>query len=137
MNKDQVQELISYCKEQENDFTNIQETLSYELETEQDKLLNINNVQELEEFLIELNDDRRFTNVEVIYYANAIEILQREDPSLQECLNIAYELGYQTKDLNSEILASLLLSQTAEEEYNTFVTRLCDYAEDFFNQEEE
>ena len=41
-------------------------------------------------------------DVEIIFYGNAIGYLSNEDPSLQESLEIAYEYGYTTDNLNSE-----------------------------------
>ena len=64
--------------------------------------------------MIEENDG---FNCEVIYYSNAIKYLQENDASLQESLEIAAEYGYETKNLNSEILASLLKSQNVRDEF--------------------
>jgi hypothetical protein len=52
-------------------------------------------------------------DIEIIYYSNAITYLQKNDPSLRESLEIASELGYTIKNINSELLASLLASQNA------------------------
>ena len=64
--------------------------------------------------MIEENDG---FNCEVIYYSNAIKYLQENDPSLKESFEIASGLGYETKNLNSEILASLLKSQNVRDEF--------------------
>ena len=64
--------------------------------------------------MIEENDG---FNCEVIYYSNAIKYLQENDPSLKESFEIASELGYETKNLDSEILASLLKSQNVRDEF--------------------
>lgn len=48
---------------------------------------------------------------EIIYYYNAMEYLSENDASLNEGLELASELGYELKDLNSEILATLLYQQ--------------------------
>lgn len=48
---------------------------------------------------------------EIIYFSNAMKYLSENDPSLRESLELAYDFGYETKDLNSEILASLLASE--------------------------
>lgn len=53
---------------------------------------------------------------EVIYYSNAIEFLQREDPSLGESMEIASEMCITTDCLNSELLATLLFQRKAETE---------------------
>lgn len=48
---------------------------------------------------------------EIIYFSNAMKYLSENDLSLRESLELAYDFGYETKDLNSEILASLLASE--------------------------
>ena len=63
-----------------------------------------------------VNDKGGF-DIEIIYYSNAIKYLQENDPSLQESLEIAAELGYEVKNLNSEVLASLLKSQNVRCEF--------------------
>ena len=65
--------------------------------------------------MIEENDG---FNCEVIYYSNAIKYLQENDPSLDESLEIAAGYGYELKNLNSEILASLLKSQNVRDEFS-------------------
>ena len=59
-------------------------------------------------------------NCDVIYYSNAIRYLQENDPSLNDSLEIASELGYEVKNLNSEILASLLKSKNVRDEFLDF-----------------
>jgi predicted urease superfamily metal-dependent hydrolase len=63
-----------------------------------------------------LREDGAF-NIDIIYYHKAMKYLQENDTSLTESLNIANDFGYKTCDLNSELLASLLASQYAEEEF--------------------
>ena len=67
--------------------------------------------------IYEMIDENDGFNCEVIYYSNAIKYLQENDPSLQESLEIAAEYGYEVKNLNSEILASLLKSQNVRDEF--------------------
>ena len=74
---------------------------------------------------------------EVIYYASAIKYLAENDPSLRESLEIASDFGFDPKDLNSEILASLLKTQNVTEEFyelrdevNSFFSELYDELED-------
>ena len=62
-------------------------------------------------------DEQNAFNVDIIYYANAIEYLSKNDPSLQESLSIASELGFTTENLNSELLASLLASQEVRNDF--------------------
>ena len=66
--------------------------------------------------MVILRSDGAF-DIEIIYYHNAIKYLQENDPSLTESLNIANEYGYKICDLNSEMLASLLASYNAEQEF--------------------
>tara|TARA_Y100000593_G_C4117470_1_gene240979 strand:+ start:19 stop:390 length:372 start_codon:yes stop_codon:yes gene_type:complete len=70
-----------------------------------------------------LRDDGAF-NIEIIYYNKAIKYLEENDPSLTESLNIANDCGYKTRDLNSEMLASLLASQQAEEEFYDYEDKI-------------
>lgn len=57
---------------------------------------------------------------EVIYYYRAIEFLSENDPSLKESLELASDLCYETGSLNSELLASILKTSYAEEEFFEF-----------------
>ena len=48
-------------------------------------------------------------------------------------MSIAYEYGYEAKDINSELLASLLYSQDLREQYSNIESEI----EDFFNSLED
>ena len=61
-----------------------------------------------------------------------MEYLKENDPSLSESLEIAAELGYDFKNLNSEILASLLASRKEEEIINVAVKKLAEFIENEF-----
>tara|TARA_R100000781_G_scaffold89822_1_gene55370 strand:- start:993 stop:1358 length:366 start_codon:yes stop_codon:yes gene_type:complete len=63
-----------------------------------------------------LRNDGAF-DIQIIYYHKAMKYLMANDTSLTESLNIANEYGYKTCDLNSEMLASLLASEKAQEEF--------------------
>lgn len=63
-------------------------------------------------------------NEEVIYYSNAMEYLSKNDNSLLESLGIAYELGYKTNKINSELLATLLLQQNLDQELNELISQI-------------
>ena len=65
----------------------------------------------------EMVNDKGGFDIEVIYYSNAIKYLQENDASLQESLEIAEEYGYGLKNLNSEVLASLLASRNSQESF--------------------
>lgn len=78
----------------------------------------------------EMISDNNGFDVEIIYYSNAIEYLKNNDPSLNESLEIASEYGYEVGKLNSEILASLLASQNARNDF----ADLRDDIENFFEE---
>lgn len=52
---------------------------------------------------------------EILYYHNAMDFLKEHDPSLMISLEKAEELGYSLDNLNSEILANLLLQDVLME----------------------
>jgi len=53
---------------------------------------------------------------EVIYYHVAMEFLSEHDPSMYQSMEIAQDLGYEPKDINSELLATLLFQHLAMQE---------------------
>ncbi|QDP51043.1 MAG: hypothetical protein Unbinned6004contig1002_29 [Prokaryotic dsDNA virus sp.] len=65
-------------------------------------------------------EEEGFFDVEIIYYARAMEYLQINDTSLSDSLTIAGEMGYRAEDLNSEILASLLASEKIQESFGSY-----------------
>lgn len=94
------------------------------------KSLNINNldlmdyvdIQDIDlnnafESIFDMLDEKDAFNIEIIYYYNAMEYLREHDNSLNQSLEIAQELGYKLTDLNSELLASLLASQNARDDF--------------------
>ena len=68
--------------------------------------------------------------MEVIYYASAMEYLMENDNSLRESLEIANDLGYELKNLNSEILASLLASQNSRDEFADLESEINSFFDD-------
>ena len=62
-------------------------------------------------------DDAGGFNVEIIYYYNAMEYLKEHDNSLNESLNLAMLMNYDLENLNSEVLASLLASENARNDF--------------------
>lgn len=73
----------------------------------------------------------RINEVEIIYYSTAMEILKEEDQSLTESLNLAHELSYTLENLNSEILATLLIHERCIDELNDFIQEV--EQEEIFN----
>lgn len=85
------------------------------------------NEDDLKEYL-----EDRIRECEVIYYHTAIDFLKDNDPSLGESLELASDMGYETKNLNSELLATLLLQQKLSNELSE-----TDFTECFTESEEE
>jgi len=119
MKKKQIEQLKEIIKEEEKQYNFHDFVLNY---IDDEDLNDIEDLTDLEIYLEGLNSDNELTDSEIIYYSNAIEYLQNNDPSFQESLRIASELGYNIKDLNSELLASLLSSETNKEDYITFIS---------------
>lgn len=65
----------------------------------------------------EMLEDKNAFYVDVIYYHEAMEFLHENDNSLRQSLEIAEDMGYQIANINSELLASLLKSQKAREDW--------------------
>jgi len=72
---------------------------------------------EFENFVIECLENENAFNIEIVYYYKAMQFLTEHDQSLSESLGIAMEYGYQTKHLDSELLASLLASRLARDSF--------------------
>ena len=67
--------------------------------------------------IYEMIDRNNGFDMEVIYYASAMEYLMENDNSLRKSLEIAHELGYTADKINSELLASLLKSQNERKNF--------------------
>ena len=81
-------------------------------------------------------EDHQGFDIEVIYYSRAMEYLTQNDNSLRESLEIASDIGYETKNLNSELLASLLASQNAREEFTELENEIDEFFEELEEEEE-
>lgn len=76
-------------------------------------ILELETVDELRDYL----QDNDYFNVEIIYYSRAMEYLTEHDPSLKESFRIVAEYGYQVENLSSEVLASILASETVQNDF--------------------
>ena len=65
----------------------------------------------------DLLEDNGALNIEIIYYNDAMRYLMQNDNSLRNSLDLAADFGYELKNLNSELLASLLASENARTEF--------------------
>ena len=80
--------------------------------------------------IYQMIEDSNGFDIEIIYYTRAIQYLADNDCSLRDSLEIASEYGYDCRDLNSEILASLLSSQNIREDFY----KLEDEITEFFDE---
>jgi len=85
--------------------------------------------ESFEDFEEAIQDGNGF-DIEIIYYSTAIEYLSNNDKSLRESLQLAADMGYEAKNLNSEILASLLASENAREEFAELRTEIQQFFEE-------
>jgi hypothetical protein len=88
-----LQTLLSIIEEQEKnyDFNDIID--NYIDETELQEAIENETIQD---YLESINENYELTDTEVIYYHKAIEYIKENDPSMQECFEIASEYGYET-----------------------------------------
>jgi hypothetical protein len=75
-------------------------------------------------------------DIEIIYYADAMDYLKEHDPSLSQCLELAENMGYRTGDLSSELLASILASDIVREQFNDLESDFNDLLEELTAAEE-
>lgn len=112
-----------------------------ELNTEIDVsyLVDIDNIDHDNAFdsIRQMIEDGNGFDVEIIYYAKAIEYLAENDPSLNESLEIASEYGYEVQNLNSEILASLLASKLVRDGFYELEDEINSFFEELEEEEEE
>ena len=110
-----------------------------ELRTEIDVLylVDIDNIDYDNAFdsICQMIEDGNGFDVEIIYYAKAIEYLAKNDPSLRESLEIANDMGFAADSLNSEILASLLASQNARSEFYQLEDEINSFFEELKEEE--
>lgn len=70
------------------------------------------------------NEDFEITDTEIIYFVNAIEYLKENNPSLQYSLELASDMWFEAKDLDSEKLASILASENNKDDFEKFKSKL-------------
>ena len=112
MNTEQKQRVIDFLTEQ-----------NFSSDIDFTSFLSNEDFETVEDIRSILEDNNAFS-VEIIYYSTAIEFLKLNDNSLRDSLEIASDLGYELKNLNSEILASLLASQMLRDEFSEIESEL-------------
>lgn len=93
----------------------------------------INSFEELRDYM----EEQGAFDVDIIYYGNAIQYLMENDDSLTESLELASDMGYEAKNLNSEILASILASHNERIEFDELESKLAELFDEIANEEEE
>ena len=88
-------------------------------------IYNLEDLNDLEEDFYQMISEHK-----MIYYSKCINFLKEYDNSLCESLIIAEELGYTPKNLNSEILATLLIQSYMNEELNEILEELNEILEE-------
>ena len=84
-----------------------------------DYTLNNNTFETAEELSEYLYD--RIREQEVIYYSTALDYLKDNDPSLSISIGLAHDFGFDLKNINSELLATLLLQEELMEDLSSFI----------------
>ena len=87
--------------------------------------------------LTEILYDKYAFQHEFIYYRSAMEYLLKEDDTLEEAFEYASNFGYDVKDLNSCLLASILAEERARDEWAENESEITNYIDDFDWDEED
>lgn len=69
--------------------------------------------------------------IDVIYYSNAMQYLTLHDTSLRDSIDLALERGYELKNINSELLASLLATQITTDAFWGYQSEIDEFFENF------
>ena len=125
METEQINKFKEILKEEQKDY-NFNDYVYNWIDEEDLKDLDID---DLKDFLTDLNENEEITQAEVIYYPNAMKYLSENDESLRESLELATDLGYELKNINSELLASLLKTENNREDYNNFIDEVINRCE--------
>lgn len=102
-------------------------------------ILSMVNAEDINSFddLYEKLDWNNAFDVEIIYYASAMEYLRMHDSSLRCSIEIAEEHGYTLSSINSELLASLLASSVCRDEFMELKSEIDDFFDELEDDEEE
>lgn len=97
------------------------------------------NAEDIDSFddLYKALDNNNGFDVEITYYASAMEYLRMHDSSLRCSIEIAEEYGYTLSSINSELLASLLASSVCKDEFMELKSEIDDFFDELEDDEEE
>ena len=116
-----MKNLKKHLKTIEKEWENITEL--YLSDINENNYPDIKDIETLDE-LTEILEENQFFDAEVIYYYNAMKYLSENDPSLQYSMELAHDLGFECKNLNSELLASLLQTEKNREDWQEIIKEL-------------
>lgn len=103
-----------------NDFKSdfITGELNKKLDISSKDLEGLNTMEAIEDYVNEIINEQ-----EIVYNFEAIEYLKVNDASLRYSLELAEDLGYSLKKLNSEILATLLYQNDLRDDFNNLIDK--------------
>jgi hypothetical protein len=116
---DKIQDLI--------DDTDDLSSISFNMEES-----DINSADDVFEYI-----EDKINEIEVIYYDNAMKILSKYDPSLRESLEYASDLGYDCKDLNSELLATIACQEWARQDLDNIRDDIEEVVDEWLSSDDE
>lgn len=96
-------ELTTKFRELERKYSIEIDTIPYEYYDD------LEDAKDFESYFEELEESTY--QVECFYYSSAMKYLTEHDTSLNESLEIASDMGYEVENLNSELLATLLMQR--------------------------
>lgn len=73
----------------------------------------------------------------VIYYSTAMNFLMENDNSLMESMQIAADYGYTTENINSELLATLLLQNELRSNFCEIEDLVSDLFDEYEDEDED
>ena len=126
----------------DEEFRILEPSYYLDVETVAEIIENAESVGEIADAIQEsLNGQDEMFDIEVIGYGNAIEYLAQNDQSLELSLELAKSLGFGIDDIHSELLAGLLKTEEAKDDFaenyagvETFIEML---AENYMGEDSE
>jgi len=111
--KEQIEELQESISDKETELSDLKQEQSEKVDELEDLLNDFEVNYEVGDSYRSIEEDvqTRISEREVTYYSTAMEYLTSNYTSLRESLELADEMGYSPSQLNSEILATLLLQK--------------------------
>ena len=95
-------------------------------------LIDIENINHSDAYnsIYEMISENAGFDIDIIYYYDAINYLKDNDNSLKFSIEIALDYGYTLESVNSELLASLLASQNAQEQFSELQNEINEFFEE-------